>query len=1820
MNKKIKAISVLFLMIFLPLKLSAVTRFVSLTGNNVSPYITWEDAATDIQSAINVTENGDTVLVTNGTYAISSTIALTNATITVQSVNGAEGTIINAQNLCRGVYIRENSVFSSFTVSNALFNTKEEPGAGIAVNDGLAENCTIVHCEGKYGAGLFVSGNAEANYCIIRNNSASHAGGGVIVSEGGVIKNSLIYYNEVTDLGHSTNLYYGGGGVLCYYGGLIENCYISDNSSAKDAGGIYIVGDGEVQRCEIKNNVAAKNGGGIVCENGGFFQSCLITDNIASNGGGAFILTNGILQNCTVSDNNSINGGGAFFSSGGNAVNSILFFNNALSGSNYFVDGNASFFYCIAQPAISNIYDDGGNATNLPQFVNRPIDNYRLLQSSFSIDSGTNLPGIFQLVELDGNSRVSNVVDRGAYELFAFPLPDIVMTSSPIAVTYDVSSYSFAGINNEYVTGDFQISNSVNGVVHNFSRTGLAWTSPNLPLVVGTNLITAYAKSAGNFVVSDSIEIIRLGVGTGLPFVDITNENSSVVYDQTSFFVDGTNNIHTIGGLWITNFNNGFFVSFYPTSDNWFSVEIPLTPGTNDIYLYGTNLIGQVANDNVIIIREPGTGIPFVNITSEISFVTFDVTSIAIAGTNNAQVAGMWLTNALAGTVTFTAMESWTAPGVPLSTGENFIAVFGTNTLGQITNDIFSVTRGVPGTGLPFVDCTNNFSEVENNISDVTLSGTNNLNVVGKMRIHNPLTGEQKFFDAADNWAASSISLDVGLNDIKIYGTNIYGDVDDDLVLITRKGPATGPPYVDITTTSQWVNYDFYSINVAGTNNIHVTGAMWISNAVTHSVNYFSSAPVWTSATISLVVGVNTLWVFGQNALGDKNADSITVIRGIPGTGTPVIQITNADKFVTFDVSSFQISGSANSNVVGTMLVSNLLNNSFANFAAQPLWSAHVLPLDVGTNTFIVYGTNIFGEQGSDTAVIIREEPGSGTPFLDITDTNSFVESDVEMYSVSGTNNPNIVGFMWISNSASAAVDAFPASNSWNSPAVFLNIGWNDLFVFGSNLVNQITNDVIRITRGTPGFGTPIVTINTTNSVLNYDYSSLVIDGTINFNVMGRMWISNAANGAVNSFDATQNWAAVIPLDVGPNFITVYGTNLMNNFASDTVTVTRLAAGTGAPFVDITNMVNVVDYSTDSYIVAGTNNANIVGYMWISNSADYSVLFFPASESWTAPSVNLNRHINYISVFGSNIYGEITSDVILVDRPVPSGVTNFVSSTGLHQWPYISWATAATNIEAAVEETVDGNMVLVADETNFISSPMYIDKDIVVKSVSGNQTATLVVKTFNSDSPVHISKGVFTGFTLIPNPENSIVVSNGGCFYLYGNAIIKNCVIKNFSAAKNGGALYCNNGTISNCVIDSCFALEAGGAIYINNGALVTDSIITNNYAPRGGGVYISFTGSVSRCELVGNFTSLPEGGGIYEDKGGAVYCDNGGLIEYSIIHNNYSKNGSAVFFLSNGKIDNCKVYNNNSIYYAAIYCEYGGEVSHCQISGNIALSGAGICLSYGGTVRNTLVVNNSASDGGGIYAVGNVLLENCTISSNIASDTAGGIYSDSNATIKNSVIYHNFADYSNNYYSTSGQADFTYCCSIPLPSGIGNISDDPKLANPFTGFFKLAADSPCINAGTNTLWMPLEKDLAGNPRILNVIVDMGGYEFTNEPIIWTSHRTVDFGDVLVDTVITSTFIVGNGGDQILSGSVENIDAPFFVDYGSPYSITSLSNSGISIVFAPDEITNYIDEISITGGESSSIVLLGNSIPEPGIIWIVGLLELWIIVKRRTFS
>lgn len=78
---------------------------------------------------------------------------------------------------------------------------------------------------------------------------------------------------------------------------------------------------------------------------------------------------------------------------------------------------------------------------------------------------------------------------------------------------------------------------------------------------------------------------------------------------------------------------------------------------------------------------------------------------------------------------------------------------------------------------------------------------------------------------------------------------------------------------------------------------------------------------------------------------------------------------------------------------------------------------------------------------------------------------------------------------------------------------------------------------------------------------------------------------------------------------------------------------------------------------------------------------------------------------------------------------------------------------------------------------------------------------------------------------------------------------------------------------------------------------------------------------------------------------------------------------------------------------------------------------------------------------------------------------------------------------WNNDVYGTSG-------APYPTPY-LGNISKAAKFRDAAHGNYRLAADSPCIDAGSDLDVTAGTTDLDGKPRILGLHVDMGAYEYT---------------------------------------------------------------------------------------------------------------------------
>jgi len=109
-----------------------------------------------------------------------------------------------------------------------------------------------------------------------------------------------------------------------------------------------------------------------------------------------------------------------------------------------------------------------------------------------------------------------------------------------------------------------------------------------------------------------------------------------------------------------------------------------------------------------------------------------------------------------------------------------------------------------------------------------------------------------------------------------------------------------------------------------------------------------------------------------------------------------------------------------------------------------------------------------------------------------------------------------------------------------------------------------------------------------------------------------------------------------------------------------------------------------------------------------------------------------------------------------------------------------------------------------------------------------------------------------------------------------------------------------------------------------------------------------------------------------------------------------------------------------------------------------------------------------------------------------------------SEATVSNSIVAFNGRGIRRNstsypltlsFNDVFGNTTANYSNIIDPTGTNGNISVDPLFVNRTGNNYRLAAGSPCIDAGSDLIVSPGATDLDGQPRIHGPHVDMGAYE-----------------------------------------------------------------------------------------------------------------------------
>ena len=274
----------------------------------------------NIQAAIDDSNDGDTVIISTGTYTGDGNrdINFKGKAITVRSSDPKDPavvarTIIDCEARGRGFNFHSNEGPDSVLAGLTITNGAAKDGSGIFIR---GSSPTVKHCnitgnswDGEYGfgGGLHIKdGFPVISHCTISDNSTNWNGGGIFSNDSSpTIINCTIISNRAFNEG---------AGICCWDGTpLISNCVIKDNTTRRRrAGGIACRRSNlTITNCIIADNIAGDTGGGLWLYGANTeINQCTITGNSSEyiGGGVHFQLGNATLINCILENNYAPNG------------------------------------------------------------------------------------------------------------------------------------------------------------------------------------------------------------------------------------------------------------------------------------------------------------------------------------------------------------------------------------------------------------------------------------------------------------------------------------------------------------------------------------------------------------------------------------------------------------------------------------------------------------------------------------------------------------------------------------------------------------------------------------------------------------------------------------------------------------------------------------------------------------------------------------------------------------------------------------------------------------------------------------------------------------------------------------------------------------------------------------------------------------------------------------------------------------------------------------------------------------------------------------------------------------------------------------------------------------------------------------------------------------------------------------------------------------------------------------------------------------------------------------------------------------------------
>lgn len=344
--------------------------------------------------------------------------------------------------------------------------------------------------------------------------------------------------------------------------------------------------------------------------------------------------------------------------------------------------------------------------------------------------------------------------------------------------------------------------------------------------------------------------------------------------------------------------------------------------------------------------------------------------------------------------------------------------------------------------------------------------------------------------------------------------------------------------------------------------------------------------------------------------------------------------------------------------------------------------------------------------------------------------------------------------------------------------------------------------------------------------------------------------------------------------------------------------------------------------------------------------------------------------------------------ILLALNPSGFAATHYVDLNSSNPTPpYTTWATAAREIQDAVDAAAAGDEVVT---TNGIYRPVSVDKPLNLRSVNGSQFT--IIDARGSSRCAFLADGTsLSGFTLT-NGMEYVYFGGGGGGGVFGGTL-ENCTLVGNSAMSNdpfqspgGGGAF--GSILRNCTIIGNYSFGVDGGQSVGGGVCnctLEDCTLAGNRAigdGLGGGAAYS---TLSNCAVLTNqafsVSGGSEGGAFFGDGGGAYQCM---MTNCTLAGNNADGDGGGAALST---LDSCTLTGNNAGWGGGGGA-YSSLLDHCTLTNNWAGSGGGASDC---TMSDCLLTDNWAGFWGGA-AVASTLTD-CALTGNVGADAGGGAY-----------------------------------------------------------------------------------------------------------------------------------------------------------------------------------------------------------------------------------